>query len=92
MLEPELKSYLDATYKSLLSIDKKLSSGSWKSFLHGILGGVGSIIGAAAAILLIGYLLNIFGIIPAFRNEVRQIQHLLQQAAQKQYLPNDVLQ
>jgi hypothetical protein len=79
MIDPELKSHLEL-------IEKKLGGG-WYSFRSGILGGIGYVIGAALAILLIGWILNIIGVIPAFKSEVNQLQSLLKQVNQRDYLP-----
>jgi tetrahydromethanopterin S-methyltransferase subunit F len=43
--------------------------GRWSWLGRGILQGFGSIIGAALAILLIGWFLNVIGVIPAFKQQ-----------------------
>jgi hypothetical protein len=64
--------------------------GSWKALFRGILTGFGSVVGAALAIILIGWVLNFIGIIPAFRTQVDELRDSLKQTqAARQIVPND---
>ncbi len=81
MIDPELKSELHAIQSALRN-----SNPWWKSLLHGLLGGFGYVIGFLVALAALGFLLNIIGIIPAFRREVDNWRTLLQQTQQKQPL------
>lgn len=84
MLDPELKTSLANVNESLNKIRKGVPW--WKALLNGILSGLGSVMGVAIALVLLGWILNIIGIIPAFKREVGDWQKLLQQT-QQQRLP-----
>jgi hypothetical protein len=77
MIDPELRSALTDINNNL----KKLggSTGKWHALLNGILSGLGTVIGIALALLVIGWILNFVGVIPALRNQVNQWQQILQQ-------------
>lgn len=76
MIDPELKTHLSEITTSV----KALNSGRWwKSLLEGTLRGFGSVIGVVLAVAVIGWSLNIIGVIPAFKQEVEQWRKLLQE-------------
>ena len=54
--------------------------GNWAMLWRGILSGFGYVFGALVAILIIGWILNVVGIIPAFKTEVDSLKNTLQQA------------
>lgn len=70
MIDPELKKELEQLDTHLVEIRKSNSVG--KSFLRGVLSGIGSIIGVAIALAVIGWFLNTVGVIPAFREQASQ--------------------
>ncbi len=63
--------------RHLARIDKALNS-SWRSFLRGTFQGLGSIIGATIVILLIGWILNVIGVIPEFKEYVEEFKTMVQ--------------
>ena len=64
--------------------------GSFKSLFRGVLTGFGSVIGAALAILVIGWVLNFIGIIPAFRTQIDELKDALRQTQASQRLNGSV--
>lgn len=80
MLDPELKKSLDTINQSIISIRDHW----WKSFFNGMLSGVGSVFGVAIALFILGFVLNVIGVIPAFRNQMQKWEDILQQTQQKQ--------
>jgi hypothetical protein len=76
MMDPELKRQLDQINVTLIQINKKTAN-VWRSFLHGTMSGLGSIFGVAIALIIIGYILNALGVIPALRNQVGEWQRIL---------------
>ncbi len=77
MIDPELRSALTDINNNLKKISG--SGGKWHSFFTGVLSGLGSIVGVALALLLIGWILNIVGVIPALKNQVKQWQQIIEQ-------------
>ena len=79
MIDPDLKKQLDLVNKNLYEINRKTGSSLWRSFVSGTLSGLGSVIGVAIALAIIGWILNTVGIIPAFREQVHNLQQSLDQ-------------
>lgn len=77
MIDPELRSALTDINENLNKISG--ATGKWRPFFNGILTGLGSVVGAALALVLIGWILNIVGVIPALKNQVEQWRQVLQQ-------------
>jgi hypothetical protein len=63
--------------RHLARIDRALNS-SWRSFLRGTFQGLGSIVGATIIILIIGWILNVIGVIPEFKEYVDDFKVMLQ--------------
>lgn len=59
------------------------TGGYWTSFFRGLLTGFGSVIGAFIALLIIGWVLNVVGIIPAFSRQADTWRQSLQQTSTK---------
>ena len=78
MLDPELKQELEKVNRSLVGIFHKTES-LWRAFVRGMLSGIGSVFGIALAILLIGWILNVLGIIPGIQKQAQQWQSMWQQ-------------
>jgi len=62
----------DPEIKQLIKIEKKLEeikdrTGSTKrAFFYGLLQGAGAVIGGIAAIILLGWILSVIGVVPGF--------------------------
>jgi hypothetical protein len=69
--------------QNLAKINKQLGN-SWLSLSKGLLLGIGSVIGAALAVGLIGWFLNVIGVIPAFQDEAERWQRALEQSQNSQ--------
>ncbi len=72
----------DREIKELTENMKRLNqtmSSAWLSFGKGLLGGLGSVLGAGIAIILIGWFLNVIGVIPAFREQANQWREAFEQ-------------
>ena len=52
------------------------------AFLKGILAGFGSVLGAGIAIILIGWFLNVIGVIPAFQKQATEWRDAFVQTGQ----------
>ncbi len=85
-INEEIKREVEEINKSVQLVALKLG-GNWTAILRGVLAGFGSVIGAFMALAIIGWILNIVGIIPAFHQQADLWRESLQQAAVKQ-LPN----
>jgi leucyl aminopeptidase len=77
MIEPDLKQELDTINANLQQINKKTGNSVWRSFLHGAMSGMGSIVGVMIALAILGYILNVVGVIPAFRNRISHLNNTL---------------
>jgi branched-subunit amino acid ABC-type transport system permease component len=82
MIEPELKNYLDKISKDTGFISKRQTA--MRSFWYGVLSGFGSLLGAAVGLILIGYVLNVIGVIPALRSESDKWRATLEASTAKQ--------
>ena len=75
MIDPELTAHLVSLEKKLDALNKRNRFGSY--FLGGLVSGVGYITGAAIVLVVVGWILNIVGVIPAFNSFVASFQHAL---------------
>lgn len=66
---------------NLAGINSKLGN-LWFSFAKGLLTGLGSVLGAGLAIILIGWFLNVIGVIPALSNTATQWREAFQATQQ----------
>ena len=64
-IDPELKLQLQTINESLAVIKRQNLKRT--SFLRGIFSGMGSVVGVALIVVVIGWVLNIVGVIPAFQ-------------------------
>ncbi|HEX3100033.1 MAG TPA: hypothetical protein VHQ41_03635 [Patescibacteria group bacterium] len=87
MLDQIKDKKLDELNKNLEGINRKM--GSYKSaFSKGLLYGLGTIIGAGLAIILIGWFLNVIGVIPALKTSADQWRQAFQQTQDaKNFIP-----
>lgn len=68
---------LDDLNHNLEGINRKLGN-YWFAFGKGILTGFGSVLGAGLAIILIGWFLNVIGVIPALSHTATQWREAFQ--------------
>jgi hypothetical protein len=59
-------------------IRKQIGTG-WTALWKGMLYGLGSVIGAAVAVIIIGWFLNVIGVIPAFQRQADLWRQAFQQ-------------
>ena len=77
MIDPELKTELDKLNRTLVGIFHKTES-FWRAFVRGVLQGLGSILGVVLAIIIIGWILNVMGVIPGFRQQASEWKEMWQ--------------
>jgi hypothetical protein len=77
MIDPELKAHLETIEKEIIEL-RKGSNGLIATLVRGLIYGAGYIIGAVLIILLIGWILNIIGVIPAFNSQVIEFRSALE--------------
>ena len=82
MLEPELKTQLEKMDNHLVGIFHKTEN-LWRAFFRGMLQGIGSVVGIALAILLIGWILNVLGVIPGIRDKANEWQAMWKQTLEQ---------
>jgi hypothetical protein len=80
MIDPELKSHLERIEAELVHMRKETVSLK-ASLMRGLISGMGYVLGVVIFLLLIGWVLNIVGVIPAFNNQVQEFRGLLQHIA-----------
>jgi hypothetical protein len=80
MIDSELKTHLETIEKELTLL-RKGSNSIFYTLLRGIMYGAGYIIGAVLVIALVGWVLNIVGIIPALSAQVLEFRTLLERFA-----------
>ncbi|MBY0294140.1 hypothetical protein K2Q08_02295 [Patescibacteria group bacterium] len=56
---------------------KNRTPNQWISFRNGILQGAGAVVGGILAVLLLGWVLSIFGLIPGFGTIAHSIQEAM---------------
>jgi ABC-type transport system involved in cytochrome c biogenesis permease subunit len=61
----------------------------WLALGKGLLYGFGTVLGAGVAIILIGWFLNIIGVIPALKSSADSWRSAFQQTQEKTILPSD---
>ena len=76
MIDPELKEHLEIIEKEIVDF-KKSSNSLSKSFMRGTFYGAGYIVGIVIIIVLVGWVLNIVGVIPAFNAQVQEFKAAL---------------
>jgi hypothetical protein len=77
MIDPELRDHLEKI-EDHLSHMRVVSTSLWQVFLRGCLYGIGYVVGAVIIILVVGWILNIVGVIPAFTQWVAEFRTALQ--------------
>ena len=69
--------------QNVAKINKRIG-GSAMALWRGMLAGFGYIIGASIAILIIGWILNVVGVIPSLTAQVTSLKEIVQQAQERQ--------
>jgi hypothetical protein len=77
MIDPELKGYLEKIEDDLSRM-RIASTGIWHTLWRGCVYGAGYVIGAALIIVIVGWILNLVGVIPAFGREVTDFRTALE--------------
>jgi uncharacterized membrane protein YkgB len=77
MIDPELEEDLEHIEDKLSHLDKE-TTGTWRTLWHGIVYGAGYIIGAVVIIVVIGWILNVIGVIPSFARQAADFRAALQ--------------
>ncbi len=78
MIEPELKVKLDQINQKLESMDRALNPTRWRMFVQGLWRAAGYIIGILIAALILGWILNIIGLIPFLKDFSIEAKNVLQ--------------
>jgi hypothetical protein len=77
MIDPELKIHLEKI-ETELSRMRMESTGVWRTLWRGCIYGAGYVIGAVLIIVIIGWILNIIGVIPALDHQVTEFRTALE--------------
>ncbi len=78
---------IDELNENLDKINYRLGN-FWLSFVKGLLTGFGSVLGAGLAIILIGWFLNIVGVVPALKKQSEEWKKIfLQSQNDKTFAP-----
>jgi hypothetical protein len=77
MIDPELEQDLEKIDAKLSHMDK-VATGAWRTLWRGVIYGAGYVLGAIAIIVVVGWILDIIGIIPAFNNQVTEFRMALE--------------
>ncbi len=80
MIDPDLKTYLAEINQNLVKLARP---SKWTALIHGMLTGLGYVIGVAIAIAAIGWILNFVGVIPAMKAQVDKWQQIIEQTQQQ---------
>jgi hypothetical protein len=78
MNDNELKKAVESINQNVERISERIG-GRWAAMGRGVLTGFGSVVGAGLAILIIGFILNVIGVIPAFREQSELWREALKQ-------------
>jgi hypothetical protein len=76
MIDPELRKDLKKLENELSQLNRA-TTGIWETLWRGCIYGAGYIIGAVIVIVIIGWVLNIVGVIPAFDRQVAEFRSAL---------------
>jgi uncharacterized membrane protein YkgB len=77
MIDPELETDLKKIENELSQMDKE-STSIWRTLWRGCVYGAGYILGAVVIIVVVGWILNIIGVIPALSNQVGEFRAALE--------------
>lgn len=76
-MDPELKEQLAIMNKHLSVIEEELRPTRWRMFVQGVWRAVGYLLGLLIVIALLGWILNIIGVIPWFSNLAGELSNIL---------------
>ena len=76
MIDPELRKDLKKLEVELSDLNKA-TTGMWSTLWRGFVYGAGYTIGAVVIIVVIGWILNAIGVIPAFGHQVAEFRAAL---------------
>lgn len=76
MISPELDKHLKKIEKELSSIESESSSSNniWLVLWRGFIYGAGYVIGAVIVLAIVGWILNVVGVIPALDHQVAALR------------------
>ncbi len=77
MIDPDLKSHLEKIEHELAYM-RKVSTSLSATLWRGCIYGAGYVIGAVLIIVVVGWVLNIVGVIPAFNQQVSEFRTALE--------------
>ncbi len=77
MVDPELKKDLRKIENELSHMDKA-SNGMWRTLWRGGIYGAGYVLGAVLVIVIVGWILNAIGVIPALAHQVTEFRTALE--------------
>jgi hypothetical protein len=77
MIDPELKHHLETIEKELKDFHER-SVGLKSIFTRGVVHGAGYVVGVVVVIVIVGWILNIVGVIPAFNDKVEAFRSALE--------------
>jgi hypothetical protein len=77
MIDPELEQDLEKIDAKLSHMDK-VATGAWRTLWRGVIYGAGYVIGAIVIIVVVGWVLDVAGIIPALGHQVSEFRTALQ--------------
>jgi len=83
MDENQLSRQIAEINHNVTKINQRIGGGGM-ALWRGALSGFGYIVGAFIAVLIIGWVLNAIGVIPAFKQQVESLKTTLQQAQTRQ--------
>lgn len=86
MLDQIKDKKLEELNANLAGLNKKLGN-MWFALGKGLLTGFGSVIGAGLAVILIGWFLNVIGVIPALRESANDWREAFRST--QNFLPTD---
>ena len=79
---------LEELNENLAGINRRMGN-LWFAFGKGLLTGLGSVLGAGLAVILIGWFLNVIGVIPALQNTAEDWRSIFQQTQDlKNFVPS----
>jgi len=77
MIDPELKKDLKKIEGELSHMDKA-TTGTWGTLWRGCVYGAGYVIGVVIIIVVVGWILDVAGVIPAISNQVSEFRMALE--------------